>query len=127
MLATLTNRKVTYLFVHLKISETERIYIGGQIVPPIGLSIHLEPSASAPRMRKTLDFPLFTLKLFYTDIPGIAVFMTDYDNSIEAKDSTQTAKRPRYITVTRYMSSRVRQSVHWHVVSSVRSIHYLPN
>jgi hypothetical protein len=127
MLATLTNQMVTCLFVHLRTSELDRIYFGGQIVPPIGRSIHLEPPASAPRMRKFSDFPLFTSKLIYWDLRGIAVFMTDYDNFIEAKDSTQTAKRPRYITVTRYMSSRVRRSVHWHVVSLVRSIHYLPN
>jgi hypothetical protein len=127
MLATLPNRMVTCLFVHLRISESDQIYFGGRIVPPIGRSIHLEPPASALRMQKISDFPLFTSKLFYGDLPGIAVFMTDYNNSIEAKDSTPTAKRPRYITVTHYMSSRVRRSVHWHVVSLIRSIHYLAN
>jgi hypothetical protein len=119
MLATLTNRMVTCLFVHLRISESDQIYFGGRIVPPIGRSIHLEPPASALRMQKFSDFPLFTLKPSYTDVPGIAVFMTDYDNSIEAKDSTQTAKRPRYITVTRYMSFRVSRSAQCHVVSLI--------
>jgi hypothetical protein len=38
------------------------------------------------------------------DSPGMIVFTTGYDDSIEAKDSIPTARRPRYISVTRCTS-----------------------
>lgn len=52
----LTNRTVTCSFVHRRIFAPDQMRFSGQVVPPIGPTIHQVPSASAPRRQQSSDF-----------------------------------------------------------------------